>query len=299
MCHDCGWLANCLRCDARLTMHRAPSQLICHHCDSRKAVPVHCPDCQSSELFALGVGTERLEEKLHSTFPSVEVIRIDRDIVRRKGALDASLKQIHSGKSAILLGTQMLAKGHHFAHVTLVAIVDVDGMLFSSDFRAMERGAQLLVQVGGRAGRVKKQGTVVLQTCHPDHPMLQVLLSQGYYRLTQQILQERKQILFPPYCHLVLLRAESHQQDLVLSLLQSLSQQFSQKWPEVSLLGPVPAVMLRRQGRFRYQLLLQSQRRSPLHRAVAQFREYLSSKNGRKLARNVRWSLDVDPQEMV
>ncbi len=298
-CHDCGWMAECQRCDARYTLHRQPSGLICHHCDSRRSLPSHCPECQSAELHPLGVGTERLEETLQHFFKQTPIIRIDRDVARKKGVLQQRLDQIHSGESAILLGTQMLAKGHHFPNVTLVAIVDVDGMLFSSDFRAMERGAQLLVQVGGRAGRGERKGTVMLQTFHPDHPMLQLLLEQGYQALSMAILTERKQAQLPPFSFLALLRAESHNAVQVEQLLGELIQLFSGISQEVMILGPVPAVMKRKQGRYHYQLLLQSNKRSALHQVVSAIRLYLNSKNGRKLARNLRWSLDVDPQEMV
>ncbi|PIP80144.1 MAG: primosomal protein N' [Gammaproteobacteria bacterium CG22_combo_CG10-13_8_21_14_all_40_8] len=299
ICYDCGWLAQCRHCDARYTLHKFPNRLICHHCDTKQPLPTHCPECQSPELHPLGIGTERLQEKLEQHFQDVPVIRMDRDVVRKKGELDAKLQQIHTGDRAILLGTQMLAKGHHFPNVTLVAVIDIDAMLFSSDFRAMERGAQLLVQVGGRAGRVQKKGSVILQTFHPDHPMLQLLLTQGYVALSQALLKERSLMQLPPFAFLVLLRAESPIQQQVEHMLAELHRLFAHQNPEVSLMGPIPALMLRKQGRFRFQLLLQSQRRSALHKAAAQIRLYLSSKNGRKLARNVRWALDVDPQEMV
>ncbi len=298
MCHDCGWLAECSRCDSRYTIHQFPKQLICHHCDSRRKVPVECPECNSAEVHPLGLGTERLEQTLSELFDQVPVIRVDRDSVKRKGEMEQKLEQIKTGKPAILVGTQMLAKGHHFPALTLVVIIDTDSMFFSSDFRAMEKGAQLLVQVGGRAGRGEQPGTVMLQTFHTDHPLLQLLLSEGYEGFAKAALLERKNALLPPFAYMALLRAEAHQPAQVETMLQQLLDMFSSD-EGVSLLGPIPAMMFKRQGRFRYQVLIQSQQRSLLHRKIKQLTEYLNSKNGRKLARKVRWSLDVDPQEMV
>ncbi len=298
MCHDCGWLAECLRCDARYTLHQFPKQLICHHCDSRRQLPSHCPECNSAELHPLGLGTERLEQHLSETFTEYPIIRVDRDSVRKKGEMEQKISQIQSARPAILIGTQMLAKGHHFPNLTLVVIVDTDSMFFSSDFRAMEKGAQLLVQVGGRSGRGEKPGTVMLQSFHCDHPLLQLLLAEGYQGFAKEALQQRKTALLPPFSFIALLRAEAHQPQQVEQMLQQLLKLFPGD-EKVTLMGPIPAMMLKRQGRFRYQVLLQSQQRSALHSKIKQLSNYLNSKNGRKLARNVRWSLDVDPQEMV
>jgi len=298
MCHDCGWLAECSRCDSRYTLHQFPARLICHHCDSRRSPPPQCPECSSTEIHPLGLGTERLEQTLGATFEQTPIIRIDRDSVRQKGNLEQKLKQINTAEPAILIGTQMLAKGHHFPAVTLVVIVDTDSMFFSSDFRAMEKAAQLLIQVGGRSGRGEKPGTVMLQTFHSDHPMLQLLLAKGYQGFAQAALVERQNASLPPFAYMALLRAEAHQASQVENMLQQLLAVFPSD-QNVSLMGPIPAMMLKRQGRFRYQVLIQSQQRSGLHSRVKQLRVYLNSKNGRKLARNVRWSLDVDPQEMV
>ncbi len=299
MCYDCGWLADCRRCDARFTLHQKAEKLICHHCDSQQSLPQKCPHCQSHSLRPLGIGTERLEQHLQVLFPQTAVIRIDRDSTRKKGAMEEKLAIIHQGGAAILIGTQMLAKGHHFPNVTLVAVVDADGMLFSSDFRAMEKGAQLLIQVGGRAGRGTQPGTVLLQTCHPQHALLQLLLREGYAGFSQQELQTRSQAALPPYNYLALLRAEAVNSQQVKQLMESISQQFKNTQQNVVVSAPIPAVMFKRQGRYRYQILIQSKQRSARHQLLMRLRSYLNSKNGRKLARNVRWSLDVDPQEMV
>jgi primosomal protein N' (replication factor Y) len=297
-CIDCGWLAECQRCDSRYTLHQFPSQLICHHCDSRRRVPPQCPECGSAEVHPVGLGTERLEQTLSEKFTDFPVIRVDRDSVRRKGEMEQKINQINSKEPAILVGTQMLAKGHHFPAVTLVVIVDTDSMFFSSDFRAMEKGSQLLIQVGGRSGRGEKPGTVMLQTYHADHPLLQTLLTKGYQGFATAALAERQNALLPPFSYMALLRAEAPQPQQVEDMLNQLLANFPSD-KKVQLLGPIPAIMLKRQGRFRYQLILQSQQRSALHTRVKQLRAYLNSKNGRKSARNVRWSLDVDPQEMV
>ncbi len=180
LCHDCGWVAQCRRCDARLVMHHGQRLLCCHHCGAQRPIDARCPECNSTELRALGQGTERLEQVLAERFPGVEQVRIDRDSTRRKGSLEALLEQVHSGRARLLIGTQMLAKGHHFPEVSLAAILDVDYGLFGADFRAAERMAQLIVQVAGRAGRADRPGHVVMQTHHPDHPLLRLLISEGY-----------------------------------------------------------------------------------------------------------------------
>lgn len=299
MCYHCGWLADCKRCDARYTLHQQANRLICHHCDSQRKLPLLCPECQQADLHPLGVGTEQLEQQLTRLFSHTPVIRIDKDSTRKKGAMEQKLKSIHQAEPAILIGTQMLAKGHHFPNVTLVAVVDADGMLFSSDFRAMEKGAQLLIQVGGRAGRGEKSGTVLLQTYHPQHPQIQLLLTSGYQGFSEQELITRKQLSLPPYNYMALLRAEATSEIQVKQMMESLVQRFKKQLQNVVVSGPIPAVMFKRQGRFRYQILIQSDRRSSLHQLLKRLRDDLNSKNGRKLARNVRWSLDVDPQEMV
>ncbi len=299
MCYHCGWLADCQRCDARYTLHQQLAKLICHHCDSQRNLPRICPKCHQGELHPLGVGTEQLEQQLTRLFNNTAVIRIDKDSIRKKGAMEQKLKAIHRAEPAILIGTQMLAKGHHFPNVTLVAVVDADAMLFSADFRALEKGAQLLIQVGGRAGRGSKPGTVLLQTFHPQHPQIQLLLSSGYQGFSEQELATRKQFSLPPYQYMALFRAEATQQFQVKQMMETMAQRFQKQLPKVVVSAPVPALMFKRQGRYRYQILIRSERRSSLHQLLKQLRAELNSKKGRKLARNVRWSLDVDPQEMV
>lgn len=181
MCHECGWIAECQRCDAYYTYHQHSNEMRCHHCGSQRPVLHQCKGCGSTQLVTVGVGTEQLEAQLHTLFPEYRSVRIDRDSTRRKGSLESALTAIRKGEYQILIGTQMLAKGHHFPDVTLVALLDVDGSLYSSDFRASERLAQLFIQVAGRAGRASKPGEVVLQTHHPEHSLLQALLHKDYH----------------------------------------------------------------------------------------------------------------------
>ena len=209
LCHHCGWIAACGRCDAYYTWHQGSRRLHCHHCDSQRPVPSHCPECGSPDLQGTGVGTEQVEALLAARFPHYQTIRIDRDSTRRKGELEAHLDGIRSGKYQILIGTQMLAKGHHFPNVTLVGLLDVDGALFSQDFRATERLAQLYTQVAGRAGRASKPGLVVLQSHHPEHLLLQDLVHNGYHHFARTCLQERQQLGLPPFAFQALLRSEA------------------------------------------------------------------------------------------
>jgi len=210
LCHDCGWLSQCPRCDARMTLHQRHNELRCHHCGYVERPPLNCPECRRVDLRPVGAGTERAEERLGVLFPDYPVLRIDRDSTSRKGSMDALLTTINRGEPCLLVGTQMLAKGHHFPRVTLVAILDADGGLFSADFRASERMAQLIVQVAGRAGRAEEAGKVIIQTHLADHPLLVQLTEQGYFAFADQALSERRASGLPPFSHLALLRAEAH-----------------------------------------------------------------------------------------
>jgi primosomal protein N' (replication factor Y) len=300
LCHDCGWVAKCRRCDAHMSLFNGNHRLRCHHCGSERPADPSCPDCQSTELRPVGAGTERLETALTKHFPDVGIARIDRDTTRRKGSMQTLLDSVHDGSSRILVGTQMLAKGHHFPDVTLVGIVDIDQGLFSADFRATERMAQLIVQVSGRAGRAEKPGQVLIQTHHPDHPLLQTLLHEGYAAFARAALEERRQAQLPPFSYMALLRAEAVDGQLPMQFLEHARQLAEQLGADfdiknVQLLGPVPAPMERRAGRIRAQLLLQARHRMDLHRLLSPWVLQLESS---KLGRKVRWSIDVDPQEM-
>ncbi|MFW6379797.1 MAG: primosomal protein N' [Halorhodospira sp.] len=299
-CHACGWVAECHRCDARLILHRREARLRCHHCGYVAAPPEHCPECGGGDLRALGPGTERLEEALAERFPEVTQLRIDRDTTRRRGALEARLAAAHRGEAQLLIGTQMLAKGHHLPAVTLVAVIDVDQGLFGADFRATERLAQLVVQVAGRAGRGDEPGEVLLQTRHPEHPLLRTLLESGYPAFAEAHLAEREAAGLPPFAALALLRAESVDADAPYRFLEAAvahGRACLDRWPtEVELLGPVPAPMERREGRHRAQLMIRAERRRELQRFLLRWSGGLEALSG---VRKVRWSLDVDPVEMV
>ena len=296
LCHDCGWVSECKRCDSHMTLHYAHNRLRCHHCGAERMVDKQCPQCGGSELIPIGLGTERIEQVLHDAFPDVDVIRVDRDTTRRKGALEKKLAAIHEGRPGILLGTQMLAKGHHFPNVTLVGVIDIDQGLFSSDFRALERMAQMITQVAGRAGRAQTPGEVLIQTHHPQHPLLQTLIQKGYIEFAREALVERQLTALPPFAYLALLRAEAVDASKPYEFLNEAKQLALQyAVPTVYIAGPVAAPMEKRAGRFRAQLLLQANKRSELHRLLVPWvRQLEESKSGRK----VRWSLDIDPIEM-
>jgi primosomal protein N' (replication factor Y) len=296
MCHDCGWSTECPRCDAHMTLHFQNKRLRCHHCGHEKPAPQTCPQCQNQSLHTPGAGTERIEQALLQYFPEVIISRIDRDTTRRKGALDGKLQQARSGEARILIGTQMLAKGHDFPNVTLVGLVDIDQGLFSSDFRATERMAQLIVQIAGRAGRAHKPGEVYIQTHHPEHPLLQTLLHEGYAGFASAALEERRQALFPPYAFMAILRAEASDVSVAMQFLhQAVAAIGDGRQDNLEVFGPLPAPMARRAGRYRTQLILQSPQRGALHNLL---RQWVPQLGKLKTANRVRWSIDVDPQDM-
>ena len=295
-CHDCGWIASCDHCDASYTLHWKNQVLRCHHCDTERSVFSFCQECNGGNLLFLGQGTERIELALNKHFTDYPVVRIDRDNTRRKGSLDALLNQVHQNKPCILVGTQMLAKGHHFDNVTMVGILDADSGLFSIDFRTTERIAQLLMQVAGRAGRGKKPGEVLIQTRHPEHPLLLQLITHGYHDFAKLALADRQSVGLPPYGYIALLRAEAINQNQPLQFLKYIAE-LTQKYgvKEVYTLGPVPAPMERRAGRYRMQLLFQTTQRKALQQLLRRLTTDLGIS---KISRGVRWSLDVDPQDM-
>jgi primosomal protein N' (replication factor Y) len=295
LCHDCGWVARCARCAAHLTYHATAGRLRCHHCGAEHPPPAQCPDCDGTELLRLGQGTERLEAALAQQFPNERVLRIDRDTTRRRGAIERRLEEARSGSHRLLVGTQMLAKGHDFPRLTLVGLVDVDQGLFSADFRAPERMAQLIVQVAGRAGRAERQGEVLIQTHHPQHPLLATLIRDGYSAFAEAALAEREAACLPPHAHLALLRAEAPKAEAAAAFLQAARGLLGAQSEGIELLGPAPAPMALRAGRHRAQLLLVATERAALHQALARTLRALGTL---REARRVRWSLDVDPQEM-
>ena len=295
ICHQCGWVAPCPDCDARLVIHQKELCLRCHHCGIETPLPTRCPACGQAELKPLGLGTERIEEVLKTLFSDQRIARIDRDSTRHKGALDRVLNAVHAGQINLLVGTQMIAKGHHFPGVTLVGILDVDAGLFSTDFRAGEKTAQLIIQVAGRAGREEKPGTVLLQTRNPGHPLLQTLIEDGYPAFAADCLKERRVAGLPPFSHQGLIRCDALVSQDAEAFLTQLRHRVDSNPSSVMVLGPVPAPMARRGNRFRWQLLLQAPQRGQLHAlldVITASAETITSRH------RVRWSLDIDPVDL-
>lgn len=293
LCHQCGWMADCHACDAHLTLHRRVNKLMCHHCGLVKAIPQYCSSCKGGELLPVGTGTQRVYEYLSEVFPTTNVLRIDRDEVRKKNALDKQLAKIHAGDAQLMVGTQMLAKGHHFPRLTLVVVLDVDNGFYNQDFRALEQLGQLLTQVAGRAGRAEHPGTVVIQTHLPQHPMLMTLVQQGYDAFAQALLASRQTALLPPYYFLTVIRAQGKTLSKVLAFLHAVKTQLAH--PDIDVLGPAPAPLAKKAGDHRLQLLVKSPSRKKLRLLLTAVRHWLA-KN--KVANGVRWNMDVDPMDL-
>jgi primosomal protein N' (replication factor Y) (superfamily II helicase) len=295
LCTHCSWQAECRHCEMRMTVHKRPEALICHHCGHRESVPHTCPACGRGDLLAVGLGTQRTEAGLEVMFPGVPLHRIDRDTTRSHHRLQTQLEAIRSGRPAILVGTQMLAKGHHFPNVTLVAVINADSGFLSADFRAPERTAQLIIQVAGRAGRAERPGEVWIQTHQPDNVMLQSLITEGYPGFARRELELRQSAGLPPFRPMILVRAEGPDgaateaclNDLRDILLHAATSEHGN--PEV--LGPAASPIPRVANRFRYQLMVLADRRGPLHRLIRSITADPLRRPG------VRWSVDVDPYD--
>ncbi|PID45399.1 MAG: primosomal protein N' [Proteobacteria bacterium] len=300
LCTQCGWCATCSACDAAMTFHSARHKAICHHCGHQQNIDIKCPACNNPQLTTQGHGTERVEQLLRSHFPETPVIRVDRDTTSRKGELNRKLERVRSGEPVILIGTQMLTKGHDFPNLTLVGILDIDQALFSADYRAQEHLAQQIVQVSGRAGRGDRPGHVMLQTSQPQHPMLNQLLTQGYRPVAQQLLAERQAWQYPPFGFQALIRANAPHFEMGLHFLDCLRNDLQTlpivKAGDVALLGPMPSPMEKRADRYRYQLLISANRRSSLHWLLDQLISVLKQ---RKRPRDLRYILDVDPTNFM
>ncbi|MDG2061704.1 MAG: primosomal protein N' [SAR86 cluster bacterium] len=290
VCEACGWIATCKSCDASMIIHTKPLRMRCHHCSADQKPLEICGNCRDPNLNYLGVGTQKAEQFLEERFSKYPVIRIDRDSTRTKKSMDNYLNEIMTGKPLILVGTQILAKGHHFPNVTLVGILDSDSGLFSADFRGSERVAQLITQVSGRAGRANKKGKVLLQTYCPDHPQIEELTSGNYENFSKKILIERMQSSMPPYTYQARFQAESSQGEFAMRFLDDLKQEISEG--KLRIVGPIPSIMERKAGVYRWELSLYAESRLILHRKLKEMVNFLYNK---KRISNVRWSLDVDP----
>ncbi|KTD72292.1 Primosomal protein N' (replication factor Y) [Legionella tucsonensis] len=293
LCHQCGWMADCRACDSHLTLHKQLGQMICHHCGLNQKTPDHCSSCNSRELIPVGAGTQRIHEFLSACFPDTEVVRIDRDAVRKKNSLDEQLDKIHDGKAQLIVGTQMLAKGHHFPRLSLVVVLDADAGLYNQDFRALEHLGQLLMQVSGRAGRAEQAGQVLIQTHMPNHPLLNLLIQQGYDQFADALLTTRQKAQLPPFHYLAVIRAQGKAAGSVLRFLHAAKEQIVTH--SITAMGPAPAPMPRKANQYRMQLLLKSSSRKTLKDSLTQLREWFA---GNKLGNGVRWNIDVDPIDL-
>ena len=293
-CRACTWHSTCPRCSANLVLHRRANELRCHHCGHRERVPATCPSCGGTDLAPVGQGTQRVEEALRSALPQARIARIDRDSTSRKGALAGLLEQVRTGEIDVMVGTQMLAKGHDYPRLTLVGVLDSDSALFSADFRAAERLFAQLVQVSGRAGRAETPGEVLIQTDFPWHPLYEAVARQDYERFATAALEERRIAGFPPYSYLALLRAESKTRGEAQRFLREAAREAHGIAREVEVFEPVAAPLERKAGFERAQLLVRSRSRSALQPFLREWKRLLVARAERK----VRWSLDVDPQEV-
>jgi len=295
ICSTCGHIAGCDRCDSRLTVHAGQQSLRCHHCGHVRPLDELCSECGES-VKPLGEGTERLEDVLRRQFPDRMIMRIDSDSTQRKGAMIDALDLAKEGEADILVGTQMLSKGHHFPNLSLVGIVNADQGLFGTDFRSAERMAQSIVQVAGRAGRANRAGEVLIQTAFPENTFWSTLIGGGYPQVATEALAEREVTRWPPFTRLALIRSAAHKHADACDFLEVARRTLADRCGDtLRVLGPVDAPMARRAGRYRAQLLLQSSDRRTLHEVLRELRPMLEEE---PTARKVRWSIDVDPVEL-
>lgn len=294
LCSACHWIAPCSRCSSRLVVHLKQGKLRCHHCGHEQSIVRQCPSCGNADLQATGQGTQRLEETLVKLFPQAKIARVDRDTISRKDALSDLLDKVHAQEIDILVGTQILAKGHDFPNLTLVGVLDTDSALFSPDFRASERLFAQLMQVAGRAGRADKAGEVLIQTSFPEHPLFTALVQQDYANYASKLMEERAIASFPPYTFMALIRAEATQYRDVDAFLQLAYAQVRAQAKQVTCYPPMRAQMERLKGMERGQIVLQSQQRGALQKLLSQL---IAPLRESKLASRVRWHVDVDPME--
>ncbi|HSD61978.1 MAG TPA: primosomal protein N' [Burkholderiales bacterium] len=294
MCPACRWVSPCPRCAGRLVLHLRDARLLCHHCGHAERIPAACPECGNQDLRPMGQGTQRVESALAQRFPEARIARVDRDSTRRRHAWETVLADIRAGRVDILVGTQILAKGHDFEGVSLVGVLDADGALYSTDFRASERLFAQLIQVAGRAGRGSIPGEVLVQTQFPDHPMYLALARHDFDALARDLLEERRVAGFPPFVHQALLRAEATRCEPALEFLERAKRLAADRGPAVTVFEPVPAPLSRLAGMERAQLLVQSSSRARLQEFLARWHPQILA----LAERRVRWSLDVDPLEV-
>ena len=295
LCHHCGWVVPCQQCDAVLTLHQQQQRMRCHHCQSSWPLLRYCQRCQQAELMPVGVGTEQVMQAIQARFPTAVTVRIDRDTATSPRQLHQRLEQIHSGEADIIIGTQMVAKGHHFSGVTLVAVIDADGALYSTDFRAIEHMGQQILQVAGRSGR-ESPGEVIIQTHHPEHPLLQTLMQSGYEAFAAALSEERSLAGLPPHGYQAIVRAESRVAEHAQAFLQAVQQAGRSVDGDIAVFGPIPAAMTKRANRYRYQLVVQATQRSRLQQCL---KYCMTAAEQHPLRGRCRWLVDVDPIETI
>lgn len=297
MCHECGWQSLCEHCDSRLTLHHSMHRLLCHHCGFAQPVPATCPSCGHHDVKHYGIGTEQLEQRLQKIFTQVPVMRIDRDSVSGRDEFASRLKTLNQGDPCILIGTQMIAKGHDYPAITLSAILDADQALFSASYRASERLVQTVFQVSGRSGRGRQQGEALVQTGFPEHPLMQSLLNQSYREISATILKERELFGFPPYARVIMFRADALSLEQALAKLEEIRSKLEviTKQAGINCIGPIPALMTRRIGRYRAQLCLISPDFRKLRRSL---KESMPTIENIPSTHAVKWMIDVDAHDL-
>ena len=293
VCLNCAWSAMCQACDSQMCIHQQPPALVCHRCDGRLSVPGSCPCCGSEKLETRGVGTEQLELFLGNSFPQVPCLRIDRDSTQRKNAFTEKLDQLKSGTPALLIGTQMITKGHHLPGISLVVALGADSALFSHDFRAIEHLSQTLTQVAGRSGRGERAGKILVETSQPDHPLLEQLCNENYEQISHKLLVNRKQYGLPPAGYSAALHASSIDLRAVNQFMSTLEPSLQN--PDVLHIGPMPSIIERKAGRYRYQIRFFAKTRSGLHAAMAKLEDHIAQLKG---FNKIRWAIDIDPLTM-
>lgn len=296
LCHDCGWTAECQNCDARQTLHKKPPRVQCHHCGQQNPLPKHCPECHGDRLVASGLGTEQTEQALRKDFSEFPVYRVDSDSMSGRHAMATFTQTVEQAGPCIMLGTQLLAKGHHFPKVTCVGVLDADSLLMSPDFRGEERLAQLLTQVGGRAGRAQKPGEVIIQTRHPEHPIMTAVLEKDWPSLSAQLLSSREAQGLPPNGALAALRCDSANPESGIEFLLAILQAYraSSQDPSTRLVGPLSAPMARRAGLYRSHIVIAGPQRLKVHASV---KALVAIASGQRLPKGLRWFVDIDPSE--
>ena len=290
-CQDCGWVAECDHCDTYLTYHKYMDRLRCHHCERIYGIPEFCPQCGSQKIETMGVGTEKLHKGLAENLPNAEIIRVDRDTVKTSNQWQKTVDEIKTGKPCVLVGTQMLSKGHDFPNLTLVVIVNVDNSFYSLDFRATEHLSQLMIQVSGRAGRKHKKGQVIIQTQCPQNEFFELLLGKNYQEYATHELKLRQQVGFPPASFMSIIRARCKDEKKLESFLETVSNNIPQD-PNVSVLGPIPAPIYKKMGQYQMQLIFNANNRKSLHQSL---KNALTMIRKDKIDNGIIWNLDIDP----